>query len=123
MEADEEALAGPRRRGPQVPGWSEHVLLQIGIRRWIGVHVEVHDLFAFGDKHVAHRAGQFDRLGGTQFLFARVNLFENRGVSVRQELLCALAGDSARAVEIPVNLRRLLLWLRHDYGFPFLARC
>jgi hypothetical protein len=104
MEADEETIAGPCGRSAQVAGRADQMLFQIGIRRRIGLHVEVYDLLPFGDINVAHRAGQFDRLGGAQLLLAGVNLLENRGFPIRQELLRALAGDSAGAVVIPVDL-------------------
>ncbi len=113
MITDEEAIAGPGRGSPQVAGRADQVLFELGVGGRIGLHVEVHDLLSFGHINVMHRAGQLDSFGGTELVLAGVNLFDDRRFGFRQELLGALAGDSAGTMVVPVDLRGLGAGLCH----------
>jgi hypothetical protein len=59
-----------------------------------------------GDKHMPHPVRQFDGFGVTDLLLAGMNLLGDVNFLLCQELLRAAAGDSARAVVIPVDLGR-----------------
>jgi len=62
------------------------------------------DFLAPGDENVLHGMCQLKGLRRTDLLLAGVNLLDDVNFLLCQELLRAAAGDSARAVVVPVNL-------------------
>jgi len=80
------------------------VFLQFGVGRGICLHVKMDDILPPGDEYVLDRMCQLKSLGRSDLLLAGVNLLDDVSFLLCQELLRAAAGDSARAVVVPVNL-------------------
>jgi hypothetical protein len=114
VETDEQAVSRAGGGGPQVPRGTNHVLPEFGVGRGVLIHVEVHELFSFGDKDVPNGMGQLHGFGGRQLVFTRIDLFDDRSLRIRKKLLRAFTGGSAGAMIVPVDLGFL-------HGLPFFA--
>ena len=91
------------------------MLPELGLGRGVLIHVEVHELFSFGDIDMPNRMRQLHRLGGRQLVLTGIDLFGDRGLRLRKKLSRALAGGSAGAMVVPVDLWCML------HGLPFFA--
>ena len=80
------------------------MFLQFGVGRGICLHVKMDDFLPPGDEYVLDGMGQLKSLRRSDLLPAGMNLLDDVSFLLCQELLRAAAGDSARAMVVPVNL-------------------